>query len=284
MNSPNADIAMNKHDAPVFLIGCHRSGTTLIRFLLDAHPNIACPPESKFISALYEFTQYPEVSTGLQSLRLTHDEILAELGNLAHRLLISYARKRNKKRWIDKTPNYYKILPFLDDIFGRRPLFLFIVRHPLDTVASLEECYRYSTQLVLDREIRSAIERYGIGMHTWANYWNEVNKAIHTFTVSHAAARCHLFRYEDLIQSPKDTVGTILKFIDEPFCVSAIEGALAEEHDLGYQDPKVLNTDHIHGSSMGRWRRWDKHQIECLWNMVAPLGSHFGYTIDKEGA
>src|SRR5215469_17608838 len=32
--------------APVFVL-CHgRSGSTLLRFLLDAHPELACPPET----------------------------------------------------------------------------------------------------------------------------------------------------------------------------------------------------------------------------------------------
>src|SRR5713226_1723784 len=33
------------HD-PVFVLCCGRSGSTLLRFLLDAHPDLACPPET----------------------------------------------------------------------------------------------------------------------------------------------------------------------------------------------------------------------------------------------
>jgi hypothetical protein len=31
---------------PFFIVGCSRSGTTLLQVLLDAHPNLALPPES----------------------------------------------------------------------------------------------------------------------------------------------------------------------------------------------------------------------------------------------
>ena len=31
---------------PVFVLCCGRSGSTLLRFLLDAHPDLACPPET----------------------------------------------------------------------------------------------------------------------------------------------------------------------------------------------------------------------------------------------
>src|SRR5262245_13009496 len=35
---------------PAFVIGSYRSGTTLLRHIIDAHPRLACPAESKFIS------------------------------------------------------------------------------------------------------------------------------------------------------------------------------------------------------------------------------------------
>lgn len=38
--------------APGFIIGVYRSGTTLLRFVLDSHPNIAVPPESNFLNGL----------------------------------------------------------------------------------------------------------------------------------------------------------------------------------------------------------------------------------------
>src|SRR3954462_15908459 len=47
---------------PAFLVGCHRSGTTLLRRLLDSHPHIACPPESKFIAGFEAFLTYPQTA------------------------------------------------------------------------------------------------------------------------------------------------------------------------------------------------------------------------------
>ncbi|MBI3838011.1 MAG: sulfotransferase, partial [Planctomycetia bacterium] len=35
--------------SPVFLIGCPRSGTTLLRVMLDSHPHLASPPETFFL-------------------------------------------------------------------------------------------------------------------------------------------------------------------------------------------------------------------------------------------
>src|SRR3954453_19523164 len=35
-----------------FIVGCGRSGTTLLRAMLDSHPDMAVPPESYFVGAL----------------------------------------------------------------------------------------------------------------------------------------------------------------------------------------------------------------------------------------
>jgi len=35
-----------------FVVGVARSGTTLLRFMLDAHPQLAIPPETGFIPAV----------------------------------------------------------------------------------------------------------------------------------------------------------------------------------------------------------------------------------------
>ncbi|HEX2642137.1 MAG TPA: sulfotransferase, partial [Thermoanaerobaculia bacterium] len=29
----------------LFILSCHRSGSTLLRFILDTHPELYCPPE-----------------------------------------------------------------------------------------------------------------------------------------------------------------------------------------------------------------------------------------------
>jgi hypothetical protein len=40
------------NSSPIFIVGCSRSGTTLLRLMLTSHPDICIPPESDFIPAL----------------------------------------------------------------------------------------------------------------------------------------------------------------------------------------------------------------------------------------
>jgi len=41
---------------PIFVVGCHRSGTTLFRLILDSHPAISCGPETRFLADLEKIT------------------------------------------------------------------------------------------------------------------------------------------------------------------------------------------------------------------------------------
>ena len=45
---------MKLSDQPIFIVGCERSGTTMLRLLLNEHSNIALPPQTKFSRKLYK--------------------------------------------------------------------------------------------------------------------------------------------------------------------------------------------------------------------------------------
>ncbi|MGD8487298.1 MAG: sulfotransferase, partial [Chloroflexota bacterium] len=50
--APDAIEAAHDDAPPVFIIGSPRSGTTLLRLLLDAHPRISCGEETHFLRDL----------------------------------------------------------------------------------------------------------------------------------------------------------------------------------------------------------------------------------------
>ena len=59
-----------------FIVGRPRSGTTLLRTLFDAHPNVTIPPECQFIVNLYP--KYGKTSNWTESLLLSFHEDLLE--------------------------------------------------------------------------------------------------------------------------------------------------------------------------------------------------------------
>jgi hypothetical protein len=109
-----------------FVVGVGRSGTTLLRLMLDAHPELAIPPETHFVPELLEREHECHgagelvaaiVSSrtwgdfGLDPDELTDAVAAAGARGAADVLRAFYglcAAKRGKPRWGDKTPGYVK--------------------------------------------------------------------------------------------------------------------------------------------------------------------------------
>jgi hypothetical protein len=109
-----------------FVVGVGRSGTTLLRLMLDAHPQLAIGPETHFLPRLIELEEgsaTPEELVGAITdsrhwgdFALDAAELRARVAaqdatraaEVARAFYELYARSRDKPRWGDKTPGYVK--------------------------------------------------------------------------------------------------------------------------------------------------------------------------------
>jgi hypothetical protein len=116
-----------------FVVGVGRSGTTLLRLMLDSHPELAIPPETGFVPDLIRAcgrrgTGAGEIMDLLRGQRSWGDFDLDE-AELERRLGASprlgagtalraiyglYAEGQGKPRWGDKTPAYVKRMPMIE--------------------------------------------------------------------------------------------------------------------------------------------------------------------------
>jgi hypothetical protein len=137
-----------------FIVGVGRSGTTLLRLMLDAHPELAIPPETHFapdvIAACRSRGRSSEAVLEAMSaderwgdFGLDSDELLARLsgekrldGGSALRAFFGlYAEKQGKPRWGDKTPIY---VTSMREISGVLPeaRFIHVIRDGRDVALS----------------------------------------------------------------------------------------------------------------------------------------------------
>ncbi len=120
--------------SPFFIIGSARSGTTLLRLMLNAHRDVAVPPESRFVVELYDGSDEVEVESFLGQLgahkrfeawdlplEAVRDEIgaapKAAYADAVAAPFRAYARVHGKRVWGDKTPRYVEHIPFLMQLF-----------------------------------------------------------------------------------------------------------------------------------------------------------------------
>ncbi|MBM2822742.1 MAG: hypothetical protein HW413_1488 [Thermoleophilia bacterium] len=118
---------------PLIVLGVSRSGTTLLRVMLDRSPGIALPDESFFVPLLarrhgrtVEPKGFLDDLSRIPNLRawgVSPDEVAPRLwsgmktGEAISAIFESYATKVGKPRWGDKTPMYMRHLPLLARLF-----------------------------------------------------------------------------------------------------------------------------------------------------------------------
>lgn len=120
--------------SPFFIVASARSGTTFLRLTLNAHPLVAVPPESRFITELWDGSDevdgedFPRKLAEHKRFRawdLAIEDVRRQLGGeprLPYARAISaayeaYAEKNGKRYWGDKTPRYVEHIPFLAALF-----------------------------------------------------------------------------------------------------------------------------------------------------------------------
>ncbi len=112
-----------------FVVGVGRSGTTLLRLMLDSHPQLAIPPETHFLNPLIQASGRLRFNARTATREIVHDERRRwnDFGITEEDLLASmqeverfnttdamrafyraYAAKHGKPRWGDKTPDYIR--------------------------------------------------------------------------------------------------------------------------------------------------------------------------------
>jgi len=238
-------------DAPQpapFVVGVGRSGTTLLRLMLDAHPALAIPPETHFLPVLIElFADGAEPSGGdLVAAVQTHagwrdfgmDEaelqaLFAEGGGAAHSIrafFAAYAARHSKTRWGDKTPVYIESIAQIGATLGDQARFVHLIRDGRDVAVS-----RGARAVKRGREATPAAEE----AETWKG-------RIEGARAQAAEVEHYLeLRYEDLIGDPEATLRKVCDFIAIDFDSAMLdyhEGAeerLSELSDLPGRGGKV---------------------------------------------
>jgi Sulfotransferase family len=117
-----------------FIVGSARSGTTLLRLILNAHPQVAVPPESRFITELWRGEDEVHTQDLLQRLAdhrlfqvwgLDIEEVKAELGSsprkpyaeIIEAAYRAWAKSKGKIMYGDKTPRYIENIPLLSRLW-----------------------------------------------------------------------------------------------------------------------------------------------------------------------
>lgn len=266
--TPAAAARPELDEVPILLVGCHRSGTSLVRRCVDSHSRIACGGESLLLEHLGAVLDGPSADRGLAALALTPDEVARSLGGLAEGWFRAHAQRQGKPRWADKSPGNTTHLDGIDQLFGRRPRYVCIARDGMDVATSLGGASPPWWQL--EPWLRAEPDPYVAA----ARYWVDLNRKMLDFRAAHAE-RCLLFRYEDLIRDPEAQLRGLFSFLGEAFEPQTLDFN-RQSHSGGLEDHHVSTTTRFEDNT-GRYRSLSAERQRRMAEIVAPVMAELGY-------
>jgi hypothetical protein len=214
---------------PLIVLGVSRSGTTLLRVILDRSPGIAIPDESFFVPLLArrhprrvdrdrfleDLRRIPTLVTWGLDVAEIAPRVRARMptGAAIAAVFEAYAAKAGKPGWGDKTPVYMRHLSLLDRLFPDAR-YVHLIRDGREAAISFLEMPA------------------GTYTRTWAHpgspgefacLWRTEVEAARRLGGKLGPARYHELRYEDLVADPERTVSSVCRFAGLPFSASMLE-------------------------------------------------------------
>ncbi|MBU2869091.1 sulfotransferase [Colwellia sp. E2M01] len=279
---------MNK--APIFIVGVGRSGTTLIRQMLNSHSNIAIPYESHFITQYYDKrNDFGVLSLSDNRLRLI-EEILSEdilklwdvsfkasevmeqlndkssISDVVEAIFKLYAHTHGKARWGDKSD-------YLDRMYKIRQMFpsckfIHIIRDGRDVANSVMK------MTWGPKNVKDAAEWWAshvkLGMCSGRMLPNDSYLEI---------------RYEDLVLQSKETLIQVCQFLEEPFEENMLEFYKSSSKYI----PQSLLNQHYNADSPPQNQRvcaWKNEMsdidIAIFQDVASEMLSEYNYDIVKK--
>jgi hypothetical protein len=208
--------------APIFVIGAPRSGTTLVRLILDSHPRISCGEETHFLRDLEAVVgrNWDLVAT----YGLARAWWIEHLRGLYETFQAEVLAQNGKVRWAEKDPTYTLHLPFIEELFPTA-VYVHLLRDGHDVVASFRDRWGYKSAA---RAARTE----------WARYVTAARELGRRLPQD----RFLQLRYEELVADPETQGRRLFAFLGESW------------------DPTVLDFDPRNHSATDRYQWFSAQQ------------------------
>jgi hypothetical protein len=200
-----------------FVVGVGRSGTTLLRLMLDAHPDLAIPAETHFLPKLLKLRDVGDALRAATHSVMTAESTWADFGISGEQLAKAFARlspftvadglrvfyrlyaaKFGKPRWGEKTPFYGRRMPAIEAVLPEAH-FVHVIRDGRDVALSLRPLW------------------FSPGERIEAQAQNWLTK-VSAIRANGKSCRHYLeIRYEDLVLDTDPVLRRVCDFIALPY-------------------------------------------------------------------
>jgi hypothetical protein len=251
-DSPAAGLVLD----PVFVLCNGRSGSTLLRFLLDAHPQLACPPETNLPALCAQLATVWSLIEGAPLSANRGDEppeipdaAITGIRHMMDLMVGSYLDRRGKQRYCDKSLATARFAELLVRVYPQAR-FLCLYRHPMDVIASgIDACPWGLSGYGFDPYIAGTP---GNAVLALARFWAD-NVATVLAVEERFPEHCHRVHYEDLVADPERVAAGVFGFLGvSPAPGVSVRCFSSERERFGPADFKIWTTSQITADSVGK--------------------------------
>ena len=280
--------------SPVFIVGCDRSGTTLLRLMLNQSSEIYITPETKFLIPLQEQTIYGDFTQpaqryffirDLQTNRATSktftfsvlgltiaeaETALAQAAptdftGAAEAIFTAVARKHNKQRWGDKTPHQVQNISSLAKMFPNAQ-FIHMIRDGRGAAVSIRKAGWHNGNLL-----------------KIAQYWQkQVNAGIKAGRALDSSRYYEVY-YEKLLTQPEVTLRDLCNWLHLEYTPQMLEYYRDANSNIQpeHQELFKLNQKPIDAGRIDAWKSQLSEQDTADFESIAAnMLQKLGYELD----
>lgn len=251
-------------EAPIFLIGFPRSGTTLLEQILDSHPALQALEEKPMVAVIERM--FMDMGRGdAESLRALSPEQVGRLRRAYFSEAANHIEITPGSRLVDKLPLNIVSVPLIHRVFPDAR-FILALRHPCDVVLScLMQNFGHNDAMAGFVSLESIAEIYARVMGAWLEYGEKL------------PLRWRHIRYEDLISNFESEARTLLDFLEVGWDDAVLEHTSHARQRSAIRTPSYHQvTQPIYQHAKYRWKRYEA-DFASVMPILRPFIEHFGY-------
>lgn len=271
----------------VFILSTPRAGSTMLAAILGNHSKSYCPAELWLMLPLWAIrtdaaaivSPYDHaLAMKAWEQGISPDEYNEAAASFARKIYNSKLAEMGKDIFVDKTPRYYHILPWIDTLFPKARK-IWLQRNPLDAFLSYKEAWDFQIDELVGEVLSPHSFDITISQLFFLDYFKQRSK--YKFIV----------KYENLVRDQNDNIKSICDFLDITFEVEMLDYGKNTELIQSYSsklmgDKKMLGHANPHTLSINRWQKeLSQEEVEkIVTTLGGELFKRLGYYEDYKQA
>lgn len=269
---------------PIFILSCTRSGSTLMRCVLDTHPDVCSPGElhlGRLCDDLRHVIEHLDTAQldGAYEQTERARKVNLEVKQLVSSMMNTYAMRKGKRIWCEKSPTNLDYLEALSDVFTDAR-YICLHRHAMDRVHSCMEFGRLKGAVSGNHgfpENPLYYIRNRNKISALVDSWVDKTSKLLAFERQYPS-KCFRVKYESLVANPAEVLEALFSFLEIGWDSSLLESVFTQPHDHPRKgDTKLWFTNSIHTRSVGvssnlSIRRIDSSLLEKMNGLLIELG------------